>query len=157
MFASCKEDNPGIVKITDWNGITETDNQGNITGSVDSTDWLSYQTWSADVIALFGYLDPNQACPSTPSHTTIAYPNPVKKSSEVLFISINDLGGMKFSYRLTDKYHNVYLSSDSLTSANMILGLEGIPEPVIQDTYRLYYAIFDGSCIFTSYGDIVIK
>jgi hypothetical protein len=155
LFSCVENQEPSTTKISNFGGITSTDNTGNLTGETDSTDWSEFvETWNQDELDLFGYLNPNQACFVSDYGTILAYPNP---SPNYVYLKIKN-PGLKFSFRLVDKHHNILMSGDSLTppdNSTLMVNLNNLSSQ--PDTFRIYYSFFVGivGCTMTHHGDIV--
>jgi len=144
---------PGYPNIS---GYTATDNNGNLMGLIDESDWIYDSNWSIGVENLFpefqnlvndfGHYSTIQMYPG--------YPNPTSSASYFSMIKDNDI---RVSFRVVNKYHQVIASADSMYSSTF-----GVNTPAIvssTDTLIRIYYFFErnDSCLYKGHGDIKVN
>lgn len=146
-----KDDKNELSKSIEISGITERDNAGHKTGTIDPTDWNFNETWSDMEEGLF---KKNNAAHNKPTELSLpvsasvtGYPNPAKGMMSFAF-RISDK--MYFDYRVVDNFLNVKISGDSVKYSSW--GFEQT-RFTIDQLYRIYYKIYDGTKVYRGHGD----
>lgn len=159
LFAACDDDNdnsPGDKKEIVFNGITETDPNGN-TLSEDSTDWQLGDQWDASEKALFPGSNDAICDLDSFDYDVIAYPNPTFDSISTFRISVSKPEESLFSARIVDDANNTLSSLDSLLSQRNTLSFDASGLGVSGDTVRMYYKVIGQNCELKGHGDIYVK
>jgi hypothetical protein len=154
----CKKDK--IYKV-DASKITSTDENGDLTGEVDSSDWRFDDTWNEKEFALFNFGDTvsKWGMGKATALSAIAAPNPA--SSVIMFTFRADQPTL-LKIAVTDEYLNVIytkavrLEKYSNVDPNIGLGIDVRNSKFTHPGfYRIYYAFYsqDGILYKKGHGD----
>lgn len=146
------------IKI-DVSRITETDNLGNPTGTVDSTDWKFDTNWSTSEQNLFTTPTSQQLDSALKATITISpmFPNP---GHDVLNQYINSNKKTLMEIVFVDNQLSItkklFVSIQALSGVNAFLLS---PELKANQNYRMYYAFYSKSdgIYLKGHGDISMK
>lgn len=148
---ACKEkdDDKEDPKIS-ISGITERDGNGNLTGNVDPADWNMNTSFNSMENALF----PSDKLPICMDRDTaykiVLYPNP----NDGIFVFGTIIPKERTSIRIVDEYLNVLYKNDSITKNSLTIRED---QNTSKRKVRLYYRVYNDSCKYQGYGDIVIN
>ena len=149
-FATCKKNDNESSQIQ-FNGITETDDNGNPVGTVDSTDWTVDKNWNDTEHGLFSKRFEN--CNITVNSTFNAYPNPANDALTLTLSGINTQEFTETSFRIVDRNYNILGWWDTEQFAlKYVINLAQWDLP--DDTVRVYYKFYGENCELRGHGDI---
>ena len=138
------------IENTTFTGITNRNEQGEITGSVDESDWNFDDTWNEVEHALFTEsFELN--CEIDNNHGIMAYPNPC---NDIIYLNFYFDDNRRVAYRIVDNNYNIIYSTDNASSPMAIsFDLLKIKKQVV----RVYYKVLGEDCELRGHGDIKIN
>lgn len=152
VFAfSCKKDDaikqtvPDVPKIS-INGITAYDNLGNLTGPIDTLDWLTNDEIPTDVEALLSgvkdQLNYTGVSDLFKVNNIQVYPNPFKEYF-YLRIEVSDVAVLKLV--VVDEYLNAQASVVTKLAAGENALQIALPNAKPKSLYRMYYQFYNNN------------
>jgi hypothetical protein len=159
LFSACKREQD--FKI-DASAITEFDENGDRTGSVDPTDWRFDDQWNNKELSLFNFGDSitTWGMQKATSFSAGAAPNPV---STVMMLSFSANHPTLLKWVITDENLNVLLTRVarlerySNVDPNMGFGIDVMRNSKFEQGryYRVYYALYSqgGELYKKGHGD----
>ncbi len=168
LLIACKKEVPSTLDFGPNGGITERNATGQLTGTVDASDWTHDDNWTNQEQALFGPLFnafPQGGTFGTSTnwgvhddHHISLYSNPLV--NQATFAYTLPKAGVR-SVVVVDKNFTVVMPQ---RSASVPTGPQQITLDFIQanlttgETYRLYYVMHDSTdVLFRGHGDFRIK
>jgi hypothetical protein len=140
-------ESPGIIQ---FKGITSTDENGQIIGNPDTTDWRIDDVWSEEEASLFSSSFDTNCTPSYDYQIGV-FPNPC---NNVFSVFSDQSENTVLEVRLVTDQLQTLLSDNDLQEGVVQLILFDYD---IQDTARLYYRFIEDNCEFRGHGDIVFE
>jgi hypothetical protein len=158
VFSACKKEQAYKINAS---AITEVDENGDRTGSVDPTDWRFDDQWNDKELSLFNFGDSitTWGMQKATNFSAGAAPNP---ASAVMMLSFSSNQPTLLKWVITDEYLNVLftkavrLERYSNVDPNMGFGIDvrnsKFKEP---GYYRVYYALYSqgGELYKKGHGD----
>lgn len=147
------------VISTNISGITQTDINGNIYGSIDADDWTTMDIWPASVPLLF-------TCPDTTDKTGCGsgsvsiseFPNPVDDHCNLY---INTAQACVFKYVIVDAQNTILECSSFRLIAGGNLRMISMPDGIFSAgaLYRMYYSFVESNNheFARGHGDILMQ
>ncbi len=159
LFSCDKTEDKEIISA-DFSGITETDNQGNVIGKIDNTDWQLDDEWSEKEEAIFN-LTSNKTVEQDASYLeddiiiNYAYPNPC---DNYVIITFSFSPGTLLQLALVNNdFELIYYYTADYTESLIYVDLSELD---LQNNtiYRFYYQfVRPGSTTYKGHGDIKIE
>lgn len=159
LLAGCKKDK--AYKI-DASKITATDENGDLNGEIDPTDWRSDDTWNEKELALFNFGDTISTWGMQKAATCSAGASPNPASAVIMF-TFSATQPTLLKIAITDEYLNVIItravrleSYSAGVNPNIGLGIDVRNSKFKQPGYyRIYYAFYsqDGTLYKKGHGD----
>ena len=154
LFFACSKDNNEVITIS---GITERNNNGELIGNFDGTDWLNDNNIPEIVNSLFNFEDTaNYETAEISTVEIVEYPNPVENIFNLHFNLSNET---VIKFVIVDESLKVYYKyASKLNAGNNLLAIQ--TEQLPRNKYfRIYYAFYDNSrtIYYKGHGDIKKK
>lgn len=158
LSGSCKDknSNPSSNSSTPIiSGYTATDNNGNLNGLVDNSDWTFTSDWVGQEFDLFEYSDSiNYFLQDSTIVMHPAFPN---SNSGIFHLNYQKETHTYFNIRVINKNWEVLISADSIVGNNIALDVQGLVDNS-GEMVRVYYMFTkNDSCLYKGHGDIQLN
>lgn len=159
IIGACKKDE---VFAPDFTTITQTDSNGHVNGTVDSSDWSYDEFWNGTELNFLAFKDTSTKSTDTLSGSVSVSPAMTNPNAGLFILGLNPERQVQMKYAVVNTDLRVlHYGSRKLNGGLTWLSFDLTTNTAVRkgEYYRMYYGFYNGkdSLYYKGHGDIKIE